>query len=261
MDDARTVRRPALRSVELTVVVPAYNEADRLPVSLPALVEGVGANPRRRVEVIVVDDGSADATAAVTEGLVPPPGVFIRVLRHDRNRGKGAAVRTGFAASRGDRVLVCDADLATPIGELAALEANADDGTVVIGSRAVDRRFITEPQPWYRDLMGRTFNLLVRLLAVPGVHDTQCGFKLYPGGLARALASVQRLDGFAYDVEHLVVARSWGYRVCEIAVQWRHVEASRVHPVRHSAEMLAALLGLGWRRFSGRLPPTPEHRP
>ena len=257
-DDRRTVGGPVVQPFGLTVVVPAYNEAERLPASLPVLVAGVGSVPRRRVEVVIVDDGSSDATALVAERVIPPDGVDVRVLRHDRNQGKGAAVRTGFAASRGDRVLICDADLATPIDELATLEEIADDRTIVIGSRAVDRRFITEPQPWYRDLMGRTFNVCVQLLAVPGVRDTQCGFKLYPGGLARALAAVQHVDGFAYDVEHLVVARSWGFRVREVAVRWQHVEASRVHPVRHSAEMLAALLRLGWRRFSGGLPPAPD---
>jgi dolichyl-phosphate beta-glucosyltransferase len=184
--------------------------------------------------------------------------VVVHVLVHDRNRGKGAAVRTGFAASRGRRVLVSDADLATPIDELSTLEAHADDDRVVIGSRAVDRTFVVSPQPWYRDLMGRIFNLCVRALAVPGVHDTQCGFKLYPGPIARALATTQRIDGFAYDVEHLVVARSWGCDILEVPVRWRHVEASRVHPVRHSAQMLWSLLGLAWRRATGGLPGRPE---
>ncbi len=242
----------------LTVVVPAFNEAARLPTTLPVLLERLANDDAGSIEVLVVDDGSRDETAAVAAAASPPQGVTVRVLVHDRNRGKGAAVRTGFAASRGRRVLVSDADLATPIDELPTLEAHADDHRVVIGSRAVDRTFVVSPQPWYRDLMGRIFNLCVRTLAVPGIHDTQCGFKLYPGAVARALAEVQRIDGFAYDVEHLVVARAWGCDILEVPVHWRHVEASRVHPVRHSAEMLWALLGLAWRRATGDLPARPE---
>jgi len=243
---------------DLTVVVPAFNEADRLPATLPVLLVRLAREAARSVEVLVVDDGSRDETAAIAAAASPPHGVVVRVLVHDRNRGKGAAVRTGFAASRGRWVLVSDADLATPIDELSTLEAHADERRIVIGSRAVDRTFVVSPQPWYRDLMGRIFNLWVRTLAIPGVRDTQCGFKLYPGPVARALATVQTIDGFAYDVEHLVVARAWGCDIREVPVRWRHVEASRVHPVRHSAEMLWSLLGLAWRRATGRLPACPE---
>ena len=250
-----------LSPVDLTVVLPAFNESDRLPITLPLLLDRLAARGPRVVEVVIVDDGSDDATAAIAGAASPPVGVAIRVLRHDRNRGKGAAVRTGFASSRGHRVLICDADLATPIEELETLEAEADARTVVIGSRAVDRTFIEQAQPWYRDLMGRVFNLCVRTLAIPGVHDTQCGFKLFPGHLARALADVQHIDGFAYDVELLVIARAWGCDVREVPVRWRHVEASRVHPVRHSVQMLASLMGLAWRRVTGGLPPRPADLP
>jgi dolichyl-phosphate beta-glucosyltransferase len=242
---------------DLTVVVPAFNEADRLPATLPLLLERVAGDGARSVEVVVVDDGSRDETGTIAAAAVPPAGVVLRVLVHERNRGKGAAVRTGFAASRGRRVLISDADLATPIDELATLERHADDRSVVIGSRGVDRSFIVQAQPWYRDLMGRIFNLCVQTLAVPGVRDTQCGFKLYPGNLARALADVQRIDGFAWDVEHLVIARAWGCRIREVPVHWRHVEASRVHPVRHSTQMLWSLVGLAWRRATGGIPTRP----
>ena len=128
-----------------------------------------------------------------------------------------------------------------------------------IGSRAVDRTMITTPQPRYRDLMGRTFNLTVQTLALRGIHDSQCGFKLFPGELGRALAAVQRIDGFAFDVELLVLARRWGFTVREIPIRWRHVEASRVQPVRHSAEMLRDLLGLWWLGITSRLPSVPGH--
>jgi dolichyl-phosphate beta-glucosyltransferase len=248
--------------VRLSVVIPAYNEADRLPPTLARILAHLVAARRwQPAEVVVVDDGSSDGTAAAARAVAPPPEVELRVLRLDRNRGKGAAVRTGMAASRGDRVLLSDADLSAPIEELDSLAAAVDDHTVAVGSRAVDRRLITVRQPWYRDGMGRCFNLVVRGLGLARERDTQCGFKLLPGPLARALARAQRLDGFAFDVELLLLARRWGYRVCEVGVRWAHAEASRVLPGRHAPGMLADLFRLWWWRRVGRLPSEPPVAP
>lgn len=241
----------------LSVVVPAFNEAARLGATLERVVAFLASAPRwLPAEVIVVDDGSRDGTAGVVRELGGDP-VELALRVHDVNRGKGAAVRTGFAGSRGRDVLLTDADLASPIEELDRLAAAAAPRAVAIGSRAVDRSRIEVRQPLHRDAMGRAFNLAVQLLAVPGVSDTQCGFKLFPGELARALAAAQRIDGFAYDVELLLLARRWGFAVREVPVRWRHVEASRVSPVRHSAEMFRDLLGLALRRLCGRLPSPP----
>lgn len=243
----------------LSVVVPAFNEASRLPGRLEETYRHLAE--RRHwlpAEILVVDDGSRDRTLSAAAGVPCPAGVLLRLLRHPGNRGKGAAVRTGFAASRGEVVLMSDADHSTPMEELEALGRAMAPGTVVIGSRAVDRSRIQRRQPWYRDLMGRTFNVAVQALALPGLHDTQCGFKLFPGHLARALAARQRIRGFAYDVELLLMARRWGWRVVEVPVRWAHAEASRVSPVRHSAEMLIDLLRL---RLSPSPPPPPDGRP
>ncbi len=243
----------------LSVVIPAFNEAERLPPTLARVFAYLGSAPAwLPAEVVVVDDGSGDGTATAVRALpAPPPGVLLRVEEHAVNRGKGAAVRTGFAASRGQLVLLSDADLSSPIGELDRLARDHDGASVVIGSRALDRSLIHVRQPWYRDLMGRTFNLLVRLLAVRGLADTQCGFKLFPGSLARDLARAQRLDGFAFDVELLLLARHWGSAVREVPVRWDHVEASRVQALRHSSQMLRDLLRLLWWRAAGRLAPRP----
>jgi dolichyl-phosphate beta-glucosyltransferase len=245
-------------AVRLSVVVPAFNESGRLPGSLEAILAHL--EPRSGwlpAEIIVVDDGSSDGTAAVVDRIRPRTGIVLRALQHERNRGKGAAARTGFAASSGHRVLLTDADLAAPIEGLETLAAAAPD-SVAIASRAVDRGLIVSRQPAYRDLMGRTFNLVVRALLLGGIRDTQCGFKLFPGQLARRLAACQRLDGFAFDVELLVLARRWGFEVLEVAVPWRHVEASRVQPVRHSAQMLRDVLRVAWWRARGRLPGPPD---
>ncbi len=244
--------------IRLSVVVPAFNEAGRLGGTLDRMFAFLAGSPGwRPAEVIVVDDGSSDETAAVARRRQDGGDLEVVLHTHSRNLGKGAAVRTGFAAARGQWTLLSDADLATPIEELELLAAQCGPGCVAIGSRAVDRGRIEVRQPLHRDLMGRTFNLAVRLLAVGGVRDTQCGFKLFPGALARALAGAQRLDGFAYDVELLLLARYWGYRLVEVPVRWRHVEASRVSPVRHSTEMLHDLLRLAARRLVGRLPARP----
>jgi dolichyl-phosphate beta-glucosyltransferase len=242
--------------MDLTVVIPAFNEADRLPARLPLIVAQVIAMEMQS-EIVVVDDGSRDQTAQRVSEFATTSAVPVVVTRHHRNRGKGAAVRRGLAMSRGAWVLICDADLATPIEELPKLWAAVDPRTIAIGSRAIDRRLLERRQPWYRDLMGRGFNLLVRLSAISDLHDTQCGFKLFPGEVARALAFIQRVDGFAYDVELLAVARAWGLTIREIPVRWRHVEDSRVHPIRHSLQMARDLVGVAVRLRLGRTPPCP----
>lgn len=257
---ARGLAEADERRFRLSVVIPAYQEEQRLPSSLERITEYLATSRGLApAEIVVVDDGSVDHTAAVARDFHPgAPAVEMVVLQHAVNRGKGAAVRTGIAASRGALLLLCDADLAAPIEELGVLEEAYTLRRIVIGSRAVDRTLIETQQPRYRDLMGRTFNGVVRALALPGIRDSQCGFKLIPGAVGRALAEHQLINGFAFDVELLALARHWGLEVVEVPVRWRHVEASRVQPVRHSAQMLKDVLRLWWRLRRGRLPATPD---
>ncbi len=243
----------------MSVVIPALNESIRLPPTLERINAFLATDAAwLPAEVIVVDDGSADGTGEAARSVEPMDGVVLRVETHRENRGKGAAVRTGFARATGEFVLLTDADLSTPIEELPVLARSAADGGIAIGSRAVDRSLVETPQPRYRDMMGRSFNLMVRMLGLSRLHDTQCGFKLFPGIVANALAGVQKLDGFAFDVEYLVIAESWGRSVEEVAVRWHHVEESRVLAVRHSSEMMRDLLRLWWWRFTRTLPPKPD---
>jgi dolichyl-phosphate beta-glucosyltransferase len=206
----------------LSVVIPAFNEAERLPRTL----DRVGAFLRafgRGHEVVVVDDGSSDGTAERARAA------GATVLRNDRNRGKGHAVRRGMLEARGERRLMTDADLSTPIEELPRfLETMARGYDVVIGSRAVAGANIEVHQPWFRENMGRLYNLFVRALALPGLRDTQCGFKLWSAGAARAAFADARLDGFSFDVEALYLARKRGYRIAEVPVTWRNDAATRV---------------------------------
>jgi len=233
--------------VDLSVVVPAYNEEGRLEPGLRRAVEylrGRGLS----FELLVVDDGSRDGTSAVAAAFAAEG---VRVIRHESNRGKGAAVRTGVVASRGARVLISDADFSTPIEEVEKLEARLGDGTpLVIGSRGMDSSQVRQHQPFYREMMGRTFNLIIRLIGVRGIRDTQCGFKLVAGDAGRSLFSALTLDGFAWDVEMIWLARRRGYGIAEVGVVWVNSPDSRVDPIRSSLSMLRDVVLMRFRHRS-----------
>lgn len=230
--------RPAL-----SVIVPAFNEAARIGPTLERVDRYLGRRPGS-FEIVVVDDGSGDATVRIAEEHASPS---LRVVRLGENRGKGAALRRGVAASRGDRVLLCDADLSTPIEDVEALATALDGGfDLAIGSRALPSSRLDRRQPFYRQTMGKIFNLLVRLLVVGGFRDTQCGFKLLRGAVARDLFERLVIDRFAYDVELVWMARRLGHRVVEVGVRWSDSPDSRVHPVRDSLAMMRDLLRMRW---------------
>jgi len=211
----------------LTLVVPAYNEEKRLPVSLARVAEWLGSRgPALAVEVLVVDDGSSDRTAAVAEKTAAGLGLDARVIRLPENRGKGAAVRAGVLEAAGDHVLVTDADLSTPIEEVEKLLSAG--APVAIGSRAVDATLVKQRQSLFRVASGKVFNLLVRLLVVSGIRDTQCGFKLFTREAAREVFARATVDRFAFDVEALLLARRLGYRIAEVPVLWFNSPDTRV---------------------------------
>lgn len=228
-------------SLPLSVVVPAFNEEKRLPSTL-VKVEAFLAQAGIPHELLVVDDGSTDATDAAATNAV----AVTRVLRHPVNRGKGAAVRTGVLASCGETVLITDADLSTPIEDLIQLQRELSRGEVVIGSRALRESRVGVHQPFYRELMGKVFNRLLWLLGLRGLWDTQCGFKLLDGAIARSLFTEMQLDGFAWDVELVWRARQAGYRVLEVPVRWDNDQDTRVSPLGSSLEMLRDVLWLRW---------------
>jgi dolichyl-phosphate beta-glucosyltransferase len=226
--------------VELSVVVPCFNEAVRLPGSLEqvaAYLEMQGA----AFELLLVDDGSRDSTPQLIREAASA-NEHVQAVLLAANRGKGRAVAEGVARSCGGMVLISDADFSAPIEEMPKLEAAIAAGAdVAVGSRA--KRGAREvDQPLHRRLMGKTFNLLVQGLLLPGIWDTQCGFKLFRGDVARELFGRLRTDGFAYDVEILVLARRSGYRISEVPVRWINSSTTRVQTVRHSREMLSDVL-------------------
>ena len=234
----------------ISVIVPAFNEEKRLHETLPRLWGSVN---RRfsSFEIIVVDDGSTDGTGKIVREFADShPQVFL--LRYENNQGKGFAVRSGVMAAIGDYILFCDADLSTPFREIDKLmKALEGGGDIAIGSRVGKESRILKRQPIYRVLMGKTFNKLVQLLAVPGINDTQCGFKCFRGTVARELFKSCRIDGFSFDVELLFLGRQKGMKIEEIGVLWKNDLQSRVHPVFHSLQMLKDLFVIRWLWLSG----------
>ncbi len=235
-------------SIALSVVIPAYDEEQRLGSTLQRILSYLGTR-HETFEVIVVDDGSRDDTAAVAATFPSPP---VGLVRLPENRGKGAALKTGVLRSRGDWVLLCDADLSTPIEDLETLEARTTEGEVVLGSRATTESKVTKHQPIYRELMGKTFNRILRLLSLVEERDTQCGFKLLRGDVARQLFSELSIERFAFDVELVCLARDQGFGVVEQGVSWEDSPNSRVHPIRDSLSMFWDVLRLRVRRLLGR---------
>jgi dolichyl-phosphate beta-glucosyltransferase len=230
-------------SPRLTILIPAFNEAERIESTLTRIA-AFAATIEGGAEILVVDDGSTDPTASVVLRSNAP---HLRLLRMARNSGKGAALRAGVADSAGAEVLLCDADLSTPIEEYHRLRRELDDADLVLGSRGRPESRITLRQPWHREAMGRMFNRLVRWLVIDGFRDTQCGFKLLDGEAARALFASMRIDRFAFDVELVWLAVRRGYRVREVGVSWHDSPQSRVHPVRDSTRMLLDILRIRWR--------------
>lgn len=200
-------------------------------------------------EIIVVDDGSNDGTdEIVRKKMETHPAVTL--LRNNRNRGKGHSVKQGVLHSKGASVLLSDADLSTPIEEVEKLyEAQKDGCDFAIGSRAVSGSKILKRQPWYRQVMGMTFNTLIRALAVSGIHDTQCGFKLFTGQAARRVFALQRIERFAFDVEALYLANKMGFKIREVPVVWANSPDSRVGIIRDSFRMMRDLLKIRFYRY------------
>lgn len=227
----------------LSIVVPAFNEERRIGGSLDRLLAWAETRDPRP-EIIVADDGSRDATSRIVESFASRGA---RLVRLPENRGKGAALRAGVAATAGERVLITDADLSTPIAEIGRLEPRLAEAEIVLGSRATTDSRITLRQPRWRELAGKLFNLAIRLLGVRGVRDSQCGFKLLRGDVARELFGAMTIDRFAFDVELIMLARRRGYRVVEVGVEWRNDPASRVRMLRDGVRMLVDVVRLRWR--------------
>ena len=235
----------------LSVVVPAYNEERRIPATLQAISNHFAAAPYA-VELLVVDDGSSDDTVAAVRALAPSLALPLRLLRYAPNRGKGFALKVGFAASRGERVLFSDADLSTPIEEADRLLAELDQGAdIVIGSRKRAKAHIEVRQPWLRESLGKGFTFLVRML-VADVTDATCGFKAYRGDVGRDLFSRIRVFDWSFDAEILLLARQRGARLAEVPVRWSHQAGTKVDLRRDVLRSLQGIARIRWYAALGR---------
>ncbi|MGA2420393.1 MAG: dolichyl-phosphate beta-glucosyltransferase [Candidatus Acidiferrum sp.] len=238
---------------DLSIIIPAYNEESRLPETLAKIAAYICAS-KRNTEVLVVDDGSTDATVAAAEGMRDKFSVM-RIISNGVNRGKGFSVRHGMLEAQGRLALFTDADLSAPIEEadklLSAVEGDYD---VAIGSRAIDRSLISAHQSPFREFAGIVFNAVVRLcLRLPFV-DTQCGFKAFKRERCKIVFEQQRIERFGFDPELLYLARHHGLRSKEIPVRWAHSPGTKVSMLRDSLQMFADVFIIRANALAGRYP-------
>jgi glycosyltransferase involved in cell wall biosynthesis len=241
-------------ALDLSIIIPAFNEEARLPRGL-AKVRAYFAEHPRNLEVLVVDDGSTDGTARVAQEWGEHWSV-VRLVSNGENRGKGYSVRHGMLEARGRVALFTDADLSSPIEECEKLfaamrEVNAD---VAIGSRAMDRTLIFVRQARMRELAGIIFNRFVRVFTGLPFEDTQCGFKAFAMPQSRIVFEQQRIERFGFDPEVLFLAKRHGLRTVEVPVRWAHDPATKVHVVRDSIHMFSDLIVIRWNALTGRYP-------
>jgi len=234
----------------LSIVIPAYNEERRLPKTLSAIRSFLKKKPFA-YEVVVVSDGSTDGTVPLMRRLkrrYP----YLRVIENEANRGKGAVVRDGVLASRGRYILVADADNATPIEELDKLISLINKFPIVFGSRHKPGAKIMVKQGFWRVILSRVSNLLIRWLLIPGIYDTQCGFKLFEAGAAKNIFPLATIDRFGWDFEVLAIARELGYSFFEQPITWYNDPESKVRAGRDSLRTLQDLLKVRFNMLKGR---------
>ncbi len=243
---------------ELSIIIPAYNEESRLPGTLESVSRFLQEHGKS-YEIVVVDDGSHDATADVVQNYCANHSE-VRLVSYQPNRGKGFAVRTGMLAARGDLLLMNDADGSSPIEEIVRLEdAIAYGADIAFGSRAKPDATRTVQAQAHRKFIGNTFNFIVQSLLLPGLYDTQCGFKMFKRSAARDIFSVNRINGFGFDVEVLYIGRKRGYKITEVAINWANVEGSKVNVLIDSPKMFLEVLKVTFASWVGMY--KPQKRP
>jgi dolichyl-phosphate beta-glucosyltransferase len=231
----------------LSIVIPCYNEEERLPRTIEQIERYLDGKDVT-YELILVDDGSSDGTRMVMDAAAER-NQSVRLESLPSNRGKGRALAEGVAVAKGSEILVTDADLSTPIEELSKLQAELEKGAgVAIASRALRGSRVEVSQPVYRVLMGKAFNLLVQAVLLPGIWDTQCGFKLFREDVAHDAFAKLTTDGFGYDPEVLYRAKKRGVKIAEVPVIWRNSAPTKVSPIKSSLDMFRHVLRIRFSR-------------
>jgi dolichyl-phosphate beta-glucosyltransferase len=234
--------------MQLSIIIPAYNEEKRIKRTLDIVVAYLDKH-RFDYEIIVVNDGSTDKTKDV---IIAMKHKKIRILDILSNKGKGYSVKQGFLAATKEWILSTDADLSTPLEEVETCFRYTDRYSVVIGSRNLPMSQIVIKQPFVRSSLGKVFPIFVRLLLLPGIRDSQCGFKLFRKDVAKKIAEKQIIDGFCFDAEQLFLAKKMGYKIKEVPISWANDERSKVRIVADSLRMFLDLFCIRWNAFLGR---------
>ncbi len=236
----------------ISIIIPAYNEGARIGATLDKILAYLKQRGWGDAEIIVVNDGSYDNTVEIVrECAAKNPGV--RLLENPGNRGKGYSVRSGMLHAEGETLLFSDADLSSPIEEASKLFAAIAAGSdIAIGSRWLQSELQTQKQPLYRQLLGRVFNLLLRIILGLKFKDTQCGFKAFTRRSAQVIFPRQQIERWGFDPELLFLARKFGFRVTEVPVAWAHREGTRINPLRDGIRMFGEILKIRWNALSGK---------
>jgi glycosyltransferase involved in cell wall biosynthesis len=241
-----------------SIVIPAYNESGRIPATLKSVMECVRANGWL-AEIIVVDDGSRDATAEVVRTFAAGA-PEVRLIQNPGNHGKGYSVRNGMLQALGEIVMFTDADLSAPIEEAERLFAALADGAdIAIGSRWLERTRQTIRQPLYRQFFGRCFNAVTRFVMGLSFADTQCGFKAFTRDAAQTVFQLQTIERWGFDPEILFIALKRGYRIEEVSVSWAHDERTRMSYLKDGMRMLQDIAIVRWNALLGRYGKQVEH--
>lgn len=228
--------------MKISVIIPAYNEEKVIGKSISKIISFL-ENKKFNYEIIVIDDCSKDRTSNIVKDFNSKK---IILIRNKKNMGKGYSVKRGVMNAIGDLVLFSDADLSTPISELTKFLPLSHEYDVVIGSRVLKESVVLK-QKFYRELVGTAFNLLVQLLLIRGIRDTQCGFKLFRKNVAKDIFKKQRIGGFCFDAEILYLAKNAGYKIKEVPIKWINAESSKVNPVTDSIKMFIDLVRIRLR--------------
>jgi len=243
-----------------SIVIPAFNEGERIRRTIEKILAFVAAQ-QWNAEILIVNDGSSDDTAQIVQSYAAQNRA-LRLIQNPGNRGKGFSVRNGMLHSNGEIVLFSDADLSSPIEEslklFAALESGAD---IAIGSRWVRTELQIQPQPLYRRIYGRIFNLALRLILGLHFRDTQCGFKAFTRKAAHTLFPLQHIERWGFDPEILFLARRFGFRTEEVGVRWAHRSGTRINPLRDGVRMVGDLLRIRWYSMTGKYDAKPASVP
>ena len=238
----------------LSIIIPALNEGHRLPKTLDSII-GFLNRQAYESEIVIIDNASTDDTFQVAKSF-SDKFENLKVIS-EQKRGKGFAVQTGMLAAKGDYCFMCDSDLSMPIEELPKFLPPLCKADVAIGSREA-KGAVRINEPWQRHLLGRVFNILINLLVLPGVSDTQCGFKVFRKNVVNEICAKQRVGGWAFDVELLLLTKRAGFTLKEIPINWYYMTGSKVKPIRDSVRMLRELLIIRRNVTTGLYDEAPE---